>query len=244
MHWLLGVAVGLVIAQLATLATTVYLHRGLTHRALTVHPAAALPLRFFLWISTGMKAREWVAVHRKHHAASDTAEDPHSPIVLGFWKVQLANAALYRRTARDGETVTKYAKDLPPSKLDRLLFDHAWLGLAIGITIAIAVFEVWTGLLISAVHMVTYLMMSGAINAIGHTHGARPHENKATNGRVLALLTLGEGLHNNHHNDPTSARFSEKFGQIDFGWWTVQAMRAVGLVKLRQRTRDAAPVAG
>jgi stearoyl-CoA desaturase (delta-9 desaturase) len=239
---LLGVVAGLLIAQIATLATTVYLHRGLTHRALTVHPAAALPLRFFLWISTGMRPREWVAVHRKHHAASDTPGDPHSPLVLGFWRVQLANAALYRRTARDGETVAKYAKDLPPDRLDRVLFDRAWLGLAVGITVACLIFGWQTGLLVSVVHMVAYLMMSGAINAIGHTHGSRPHDNKATNGRVLALLTLGEGLHNNHHHDPTSARFSERFGEIDFGWWTVRLLTALRLVTIRARVRDAAPV--
>jgi stearoyl-CoA desaturase (delta-9 desaturase) len=235
----LGIAAGVVTAQLATLATTVYLHRGLTHRALTVHPAAAFPLRVFLWISTGMKAREWVAVHRKHHAASDTAGDPHSPIVLGFWRVQLANAALYRRVARDGETVDKYARDLPPSQLDRWFFDRAFLGLGIGITVACLVFGWQTGLVVSVVHAVTYLMMSGAINAVGHTHGSRPHDNKATNGRVLALLTLGEGLHNNHHHAPTSARFSERFGEIDFGWWTVRLLVAARLVKIRQFTRDA-----
>jgi stearoyl-CoA desaturase (delta-9 desaturase) len=235
----LGIAAGVVTAQLATLATTVYLHRGLTHRALTVHPAAAFFLRVFLWMSTGMRAREWVAVHRKHHAASDTPADPHSPIVLGFWRVQLANAALYRRVARDGETVDKYARDLPPSQLDRWFFDRAFLGLGVGITVACLVFGWQTGLVVSVVHAVTYLMMSGAINAIGHTHGSRPHANLATNGRVLALLTLGEGLHNNHHNAPTSARFSERFGEIDFGWWTVRLLVAVRLVKIRQFTRDA-----
>jgi stearoyl-CoA desaturase (delta-9 desaturase) len=238
MDLLLGVAVGILIAQLATLATTIYLHRGLTHRALTVHPAAAIVLRTFLWMSTGMKAREWVAVHRRHHAASDTPTDPHSPIVLGFWRVQLANAALYRKVARDGETVKKYASDLPPDRLDRWFFDHAFLGLGVGITVACLVFGWQTGLVVSVVHAVTYLMMSGAINAVGHTHGSRPHDNKATNGRVLALLTLGEGLHNNHHNAPQSARFSERFGEIDFGWWTVRLLSAVGLVKVRMRTRD------
>ncbi|MEX0947530.1 MAG: fatty acid desaturase [Acidimicrobiia bacterium] len=244
MNLLLGIAAGFVIAQVATLATTVYLHRGLAHRAITVHPAAAMVLRFFLWISTGMRAREWAAVHRKHHAASDTPGDPHSPIVLGFWRVQLANAALYRRTARDGETVTKYARDLPPDRLDKFLLDHAFLGLGVGVTISCLIFGWQTGLVAAVVHAVTYLMMSGAINAVGHTHGSRPHDNKATNGRVLALFTLGEGLHNNHHNAPTSARFSERFGEIDFGWWTVRLLAALRLAKIRQRTRDAVSVAG
>lgn len=234
----LGVVVGVLLGQIATLATSVYLHRGLTHRALTVHPAAALFLRTFLWVSTGIRAREWVAVHRKHHAASDTVGDPHSPIVLGFWRVQLANAALYRRVARDGETVQKYARDIPTDRLDRWFFDHAFLGLGIGITIACVAFGWQTGLVVSAVHAVTYLMISGAINAVGHTQGSRPHENKATNGRVLALLTLGEGLHNNHHNTPTSARFSERIGEFDIGWWTVRLLVAVRLVKIRQFSRD------
>ena len=87
------------------MVTSVYLHRGVAHRALTVHPAAAMFCRVFIWMATGMRPREWVAVHRRHHAATDTVDDPHSPAVLGFWRVQLANAALYRRTPRDGETV-------------------------------------------------------------------------------------------------------------------------------------------
>jgi len=242
----LAIAFGFVLAQIATLATTVYLHRGLAHRAITVHPAAAFVFRFFLWITTGMRAREWTAVHRKHHAASDTAGDPHSPLVLGFWRVQLANAALYRRTARDGETVGKYARDLPPDRFDRWFFDRSWVGLALGVTIACLLLGWQTGLLASVVHAVTYLMMSGAVNAVGHTRGSRPHDNKATNGRVLALLTVGEGLHNNHHNAPTSARFSERFGEIDFGWWTVRALAALHLVKVRQltRERDTAVAAG
>src|SRR3954467_13227158 len=90
-----------VITEITILATTVYLHRGLSHRALTVKPAAALPFRFLLWITTGMRPREWVAVHRKHHAATDTVDDPHSPIVHGFWRVQLGNVGLYKKVAGD-----------------------------------------------------------------------------------------------------------------------------------------------
>ena len=91
---------GLVTAELAILVTTVYLHRGLAHRAITVHPAVVLPLRVVIWVATGMKPREWTAVHRRHHAATDTPDDPHSPLVLGFWRVQLANAALYLASAQ------------------------------------------------------------------------------------------------------------------------------------------------
>lgn len=229
----LGLVVGLLVAEIGILATTVYLHRGLTHKGLTVHPVLAFPLRVLLWVSTGMRPREWVAVHRRHHAAVDTELDPHSPAVVGFWRVQLANAALYRRVARDGVTTEKYAKDLQPDRLDRWFFDHAFLGLGIGITILIAVFGWSTGLFAAAVHTVAYLGLSGAINAIGHTYGKRPADNSATNSRLLALITGGEGLHNNHHAAPTSARFSFKRGEVDPGWWIVRTCRALGLVKVR-----------
>jgi stearoyl-CoA desaturase (delta-9 desaturase) len=238
-HVLTGIVVGLAVAQATIIATTVYLHRGLAHRAISVHPAAAGVLRAFLWITTGLKPREWAAVHRRHHSSTDTVDDPHSPLVLGFWRVQLANAALYRRTARDGVTVKRYARDLPADALDRWLFDHAWLGLAVGITFLCLVLGWQTGLLASGVHMVTYLGLSGSINAVGHTVGRRPHPNSATNGRLLALVTGGEGLHNNHHDAPTAARFARRFGDIDPGWWAVRALASVRLARIRHRALPA-----
>src|ERR671928_705738 len=121
------------VTQASVFATTVYLHRVLAHRSLTVRPAVALVFRLTIWIMTGISPRAWVAVHRRHHAFSDTPQDPHSPVILGFWAVQLGNVKLYRDTIRDGVTVTKYSKDLPPDRLDRMFFDHALAGVAIGI---------------------------------------------------------------------------------------------------------------
>jgi stearoyl-CoA desaturase (Delta-9 desaturase) len=233
MHLLLGVLVGLAVTQVALVATSVYLHRGLAHGALHAHPALAMVCRVFLWISTGMKPREWAAVHRRHHQKTDTPDDPHSPICLGFWRVQLANAALYRRSARDGVTVEYYARDLPPDRLDRWLFDRAWLGLGVGVTVLCLVLGWQTGLLASVVHMVGYLGLSGAVNAVGHTWGRRPYGNSATNSQLLALVTAGEGFHNNHHERPTSAQFSGRRGEIDFGWWTVRLLAMVRLVRIR-----------
>jgi len=107
---LAAIIAAFLVTQLAIFTTTVYLHRSLTHRALTVHPIAAFPCRVVIWMTTGMRPREWVAVHRKHHASTDTAEDPHSPMVVGFWRVQLGNVGLYKRAARDDEMVRKYAR--------------------------------------------------------------------------------------------------------------------------------------
>src|ERR1044072_7865656 len=122
------------VTQASVFATTVYLHRVLAHPARTVRPGGAFVFRLIIWLMTGISPRAWVAVHRKHHAFSDTPDDPHSPVVLGFWAVQLGNVKLYRDTIRDGVTVTKYARDLPPDRWDRMLFDHALAGLAVGIT--------------------------------------------------------------------------------------------------------------
>src|SRR2546425_5285223 len=133
MHLARALVAAMLVTQAATFATTVYLHRALAHRALHVHPKVAMVFRLIIWIMTGIAPRAWVAVHRKHHAFSDTPQDPHSPVVLGFWAVQLGNVKLYRDTIRDGVTVTKYSRDLPPDRWDRMFFDHAFTRPAVGI---------------------------------------------------------------------------------------------------------------
>src|SRR3954468_3721128 len=189
------------VTQLAIFVTTVFLHRGLTHRALAMHPVAAFPCRCVIWITTGMRPREWVAVHRKHHAATDTADDPHSPAVVGFWRGPVGNVCLYKRAASDPANIRKYARDIGTDRLDRLAFDYSLVGLSIGITILVVTmwalgFGLVTGFLAAGLHAVFYVLMSGAINAMGHRVGSRPYRNSATNMQSLALITGGEGLHN------------------------------------------------
>lgn len=224
---------GLVVTQISVVVTTVYLHRTLAHRAVGLRGVSTLLCRVLVWTTTGMRPREWVAVHRRHHATSDTPADPHSPRVLGFWRVQLANAGLYRRVARDKLTVRRYARDLPPDRLDRWFFDHGLLGLGIGIGVLCLAFGWQTGLLAAGVHAVSYVMLSSAINAVGHTLGRRPYDNLAGNSRWLALLTAGEGLHNNHHAAPTSARFALGRREIDPGWWVIRALLRCRQASLR-----------
>jgi stearoyl-CoA desaturase (delta-9 desaturase) len=233
-----AVVAAFVVTQVAIAATTVYLHRALAHRALSIHPVAALPFRTVIWITTGMRPREWVAVHRKHHAATDTPDDPHSPAVVGFWRVQLGNVGLYKRAASDSENLRKYARDLPADRLDRVAFDHSLAGLGIGIAILVASLWTWgfglaAGFAAAGLHAVLYVMLSGAINAVGHKVGRQPYANSATNMQSLALVTGGEGLHNNHHAAPTSARFSLHRGEIDPGWWIVRLLVALRLARVR-----------
>lgn len=221
------------VTQVAAFATTVYLHRAAAHRALSLHPTAALAFRAVVWVTTGLRPREWVAVHRFHHATTDTERDPHSPMYLGFWKVQLGNAGLYRRALRDGTLVARYARDLPPDRADRVAFDHGWLGLGLGIGALVWTLGPVGGLLAAAVHAGAYLMLSAAINAVGHSFGRRPFPNGATNNQWLAWLTAGEGLHNNHHAVPTSPRLALARGEFDPGWWLIRLLVAAGLATPR-----------
>lgn len=233
---LLALLVGLALTQIANVATTLYLHRALAHRAVTFSRPVNGVFRAIIWLLTGIRPRQWAAVHRKHHAFTDVEDDPHSPMRLGWVRVQLTNVALYRRVARDPGQVARFARDLPQTRLDRLLLDHAVIGLGITTALLVAWLGVVPGLVAAVFHFVSYLMLSGAVNAIAHTFGKRPFENSATNLQWLAFLTSGEGLHNNHHAAPTSARFSLDRGQIDPGWWVINAMQRLGLAKVRHDT--------
>jgi stearoyl-CoA desaturase (Delta-9 desaturase) len=230
---LLAVLAGLAVCQLANLLTTVYLHRALAHRALRMTPWLAAVSRCLIWMTTGIRPRQWVAVHRKHHAYTDVPGDPHSPVLEGYLTVQVANPYLYRKAAKDDEMVARMARDLPPDRWDLLLFDHALVGLSIGIGLLCLTFGWRLGLLAAGVHAVAYLLLSAAINAAGHTFGRRPYPGPATNNQWLAWLVAGEGLHNNHHAAPTSARLALHRGEVDPAWWFIRAARRLGWVSIR-----------
>jgi fatty acid desaturase len=153
---LVAVAIGLVVSQVALYLTTIYLHRALSHRAVTLSPVATATCRVLTWMLTGIRPRQWVAVHRKHHAHTDKIGDPHSPVLLGYARVQWTNVALYRKVARDPDEVARYARDLPPDRWDRVLFDHSLLGLGLGIGLLFVVGGWEIALIASVVHTVFY----------------------------------------------------------------------------------------
>src|SRR5260370_3456321 len=189
----------LLVTQAAVIATSVYLHRALAHRALRLHPLADWGFRFVLWFTTGQNRREWVAVHRKHHAFTDTEKDPHSPLVHGFWKIQLWNVYYYVREARNPETLTRWAKDIRDDIWDRALFNKVTLGGVVGIASAMLVLLPACGLLLALSHFILYgFVLAPSINGLGHWWGRRNFgTNSATNLRVLASLTGGESLPTN-----------------------------------------------
>ena len=235
-----AVVAALIVTQVAIFVTTVYLHRALTHRALTVHPErrAAVPGRDLddhrhaaARVGRGAPQAPRRDRHRRRSA------QPEAGRVSGG--CNSATSGLYKRVAADAANTSKYARDIPPDRLDRLAFDYSLLGLGLGTTILIVTmwalgFGLLTGLLAAGLHAVFYVMLSGAINAIGHTAGKQPYENSATNLQSLAFITAGEGLHNNHHAAPTSARFALHKGEIDPGAWLVRV-----LVKLHLARRSA-----
>jgi stearoyl-CoA desaturase (delta-9 desaturase) len=236
MHGVLwALLAGIAVSQFAILLTTVWLHRALAHRALLVNGPLTVLFRFLIWTTTGIRPRQWVAVHRKHHAFTDVPGDPHSPLLEGFAAVQFGNVFMYRRVAKDPLTVARYARDLPADSWDRVLFDHALLGLSFGIGLLCLVFGWQIGLLAAAIHTVTYLLLSASINAIGHTYGKQPFPVTARNNQWLALITQGEGLHNNHHAAPTSARLALAPGEIDPAWWFIRPLAGLGWVQVRHR---------
>jgi stearoyl-CoA desaturase (Delta-9 desaturase) len=233
---LLALVIGFCVSQVAFLCTTIYLHRALSHKSLTLSKPVSMVFRVLIWVTTGIRPRQWVAVHRRHHAFADREGDPHSPVLLGFWQVQLGNVYLYKKAIREGDPTMRYARDLPPDRLDRVLFDHAFLGLGIGITILCLVFGWEVGLMAAGFHAVIYLTGSAAINAIGHRYGRRIYDNNARNSQWLAWLVAGEGLHNNHHAAPTSAKLALHRGEIDPAWWVVRLLERCGQAKIRLNT--------
>jgi stearoyl-CoA desaturase (delta-9 desaturase) len=233
LNLLLAVALAFATSQLAMFATTIYLHRGMTHGALKLRPVAAFPLRLILWLATGIRPRDWVGVHRRHHATVDTEDDPHSPIVRGFWRVQLGNIVLYHRAAHDRPMVARYTRDMKPNWLDKLVFNRETLGPVLGLGLLCLLFGWQTGLMAGAFHVVFYVGFNGAVNSVGHTSGRQPNENTARNGLLLALFTAGEGFHNNHHALPTAARFSWRRFEFDPAWWLIRTLQGTGLLTLR-----------
>ena len=233
------VVVTLLWLHVTLIAVTLYFHRDQTHRAVDLHPALRHFFRFWLWINTGASTREWVAVHRKHHALCERDGDPHSPRLFGLKTVLLQGAELYRVAARDPETLEKYAKGTPNDWLENNLYHHpvgSYYGIAALVVADLVLFGV-PGIIMIALQLSNMpFLAAGIINGLCHAKGYRNFEtdDASTNLWPLGILVAGEELHNNHHAFPTSARFSMRPHELDVGWLYLKVLVALGLAKIRR----------
>ena len=226
-----------IMVQITMMAVTLYLHRDQAHRSLDLHPLLRHFFRFWIWCTSGMLTREWVAIHRKHHAYCETEDDPHSPQVFGLKKVLLEGAELYKTEKKNSETLEKFGRGTPDDWLERniyLRFPHA--GIVITVLADLLLFGV-PGIIIIAVQMAAMpVFAAGVINGLGHYTGYRNFEcdDAARNLVPWAFLIGGEELHNNHHAFPTSAKFSVRRWEFDIGWLYINIFRVFGLAKVRK----------
>lgn len=221
--------------QLLFMAITLYLHRDQAHGSLQLHPALRHFFRFWLWFSSGTVTRQWVAVHRRHHAYADQPGDPHSPVLFGIRRVLLEGYELYVAAARDPEIVANYGRGTPDDWIERNLYSrYQSAGIVIFIATQLILFGVPAILMVAIQLAAQPVFAAGVINGLGHHLGYRSFEmpSAATNIVPWGLLVAGEELHNNHHAFPWSARFSVQRWEVDVGWWYICLFRALGLAKV------------
>lgn len=225
----------LLMTHITIMCVTLYLHRSQAHRSVTFHPIIAHPMRLWLWLSTGMNTREWVAVHRKHHQAADTETDPHSPKIYGIWRVLFGGAFLYVKAKRNPETM-KLGIGTPNDWLERRIYTpHPILGILLMLIIDLVLFGPW-GLLVWGVQMLWIpIWAAGVINGLAHWWGYRNYKVKDTSRNLLpwGIWIGGEELHNNHHGNGASAKLSLKWWEFDIGWFYIRILKALKLAKLK-----------
>jgi stearoyl-CoA desaturase (Delta-9 desaturase) len=235
--WWQLLAITLVFTHITIASVTIFLHRAQAHRALELHAIPSHFFRFWLWMTTGMVTKEWVAIHRKHHAKCETDEDPHSPVAKGIKTVLLTGSELYRAEAKVQETLDKYGHNTPNDWIERNVYTrHSALGVSLMLIINVALFGA-AGVTVWAVQMIWIpITAAGIINGIGHYWGYRNFEavDASTNVSPWGIIIGGEELHNNHHTYPTSAKLSVKPYEFDIGWAYIRAMEMLGLAKVRK----------
>jgi len=234
---MLTIIATLVMVQITIACVTLYLHRSQAHKSVEFHPVVAHAMRFWLWLTTGMITRQWVAIHRKHHRFTDEPGDPHSPHVFGIWNILCRGVMYYVREGSDVKTIMSYGKGTPTDWIERNLYArYNFLGVAIMLIIDLIAF----GYVGAVVWLVQILWIpfwaAGVVNGLGHWWGYRNGETRehSTNVVPVDFLVGGELLHNNHHLDPGSAKLSRKWWEFDLGWMYIKILEKLKLAQIRQ----------
>ena len=226
----------LVATHLTIVSVTLYLHRSQAHKSVEFHPIIAHIMRAWLWLTTGMVTKQWVAIHRKHHRFSDSNGDPHSPHVFGFWKVLSQGAVLYHQASKDADMVNTYGVGTPSDWLEQNIYaPHSKLGIGILLVIDLLIFG-WWGLLIWGIQMIWIpFWAAGVINGLAHWAGYRNGETRDSSRNISpwGVVIGGEELHNNHHLAPASAKLSVKPWEFDIGWMYIRLLSAAKLAHVK-----------
>ena len=222
--------------HLTIVSVTLYLHRSQSHRGVEFHPVLSHAMRFWLWITTGMVTKQWVAIHRKHHRFTDQEGDPHSPLVYGIKRVFFKGAGLYHSASKDKAMIQQYGVGTPDDWIEKNLYTaHSRLGILLMLAIDLLLFGPW-GLLVWGVQMIWIpFWAAGMINGLAHWWGYRNGDTKdhSRNISPIGIIVGGEELHNNHHLAPASPKFSLKSWEFDLGWMYIKGLEFVGLAKLK-----------
>ena len=226
----------LVMVQITIACVTLYLHRSQAHLGVKFHPVVAHFMRFWLWLTTGMVTKEWVAIHRRHHQKSDQSGDPHSPQIFGIWRVLFGGAFLYHSASKDRIMVEKLGIGTPDDWIERNLYTpYSRLGISLMLLIDLALFG-WAGFLVWGIQMIWIpFWAAGVINGLAHWWGYRNTDTLDTSRNLtpIAVWVGGEEMHNNHHADGSSPKFSQKWWEFDIGWLYIVVLKTLGLAKLR-----------
>lgn len=225
----------LILTHITIICVTLYLHRSQAHKGIVFHPALEHFMRFWLWLTTGMTTKAWVAVHRKHHQHTDVEGDPHSPHVFGIWRLIFGGWSLYHEATKDAKFVIKYGAGTPKDQIELFYTRYHKWGIYLMLLIDLLFFG-WAGLIIWGIQMIWIpFWAAGFINGIGHWWGYRNGETKdhSRNVSPWGIIIGGEELHNNHHLDPANPKLSRKWFEFDIGWMWFCIFRAFNLAKLR-----------
>lgn len=226
----------LLVTHITIVCVTLFLHRGQAHRAVQFHPILGHFMRFWLWMTTGMVTRQWVAIHRKHHVYSDKQGDPHSPVIYGVWRVLFTGVILYSKEAKNQETIDRYGIGTPDDWIERNLYTPCpLLGVSLMLLIDLAMFGPW-GAIVWLVQMAWIpFWAAGVINGVAHWIGYKNEINDDNSHNLLpwGILVGGEELHNNHHIAPGSAKLSRRWFEFDIGWMYLKLFEALQLAKIR-----------
>jgi stearoyl-CoA desaturase (delta-9 desaturase) len=235
-NFISALIVALILTHITIASVTIYLHRCQAHRGLMMHPVLSHFMRLWLWLTTGMITKQWVAIHRKHHRFTDESEDPHSPKVYGIFYVLFYGAFLYSRSAKDKDMVDAYGVGTPNDWIERNIYTpYNWLGILLMLIIDIFLFGP-LGIILWGVQMLWIpFWAAGVINGIGHYIGYRNTNTKDSSTNIVpwGIIIGGEELHNNHHENPANPKLSRKWWEFDIGWMWISVFKFLGLVKIK-----------